>query len=372
MKKIGLFIAPILLAACSQQPAPEQTTQSTPEPSGTVRVLSDRTETHLKPLFDLFEENTGSKVEAVYSKSGMLSRLQAQPTESDIVISSTAEVMETARTENLLQAFDAKVVEGVADSFVDPDRMYAITSYRPRSFFYSRERVKPEELSTYMALTDPKWKGRVSIRSGYHPYNMSLFCQMVEAYGPEKTRTFLAGLKANLARTPQGNDRAQVEAIYNGIADVSIGNSYYMPLMLERDDQRPWGEATEVFFPNQKEDGAFVMCSAAGLTSLITPALSIDTIASGAALSIARSRSSLSLRSCSDCLCLVTSRPTAITPIGWLDSSKSREEFQLRTRREPSREMISFSYSRVCSPASSRRMLSATTSRIPTGRNLSR
>lgn len=264
MKFALILTVSLLLVGCSQQETSEQ--PATAKPS-VVRVLSDRTETHLKPLFDLFKQNSGIKVEAVYADKGMLSRLQTQPTEADLIISSTAEIMEIARKEGLLKPFDASVVEGVSDSFVDPDRMYAITSYRPRSIFYSRERVKPEELSTYMTLTDPKWKGRVSIRSGYHPYNMSLLCQMMEAYGPDKTKAFLAGLKANLARKPQGNDRAQVEAIYNGIADVSIGNSYYMPLMLERDDQRAWGEATEVFFPNQKEEGAFVMRSAAGLTT---------------------------------------------------------------------------------------------------------
>jgi iron(III) transport system substrate-binding protein len=235
--------------------------------AGTVRVITDRTETHLKPLFALFEKNTGIKVEAVYVDKGMMARLETRPTEADLVISSTAENLEMARKKNLLQPFTSEAISKLDKAFVDPDKMYVITSYRPRTLFYHKDRVQPEELSTYMALTDEKWKGRVSIRSGYHPYNMSLFCQMAEAEGLEKTEAFLKGLKANLARTPQGNDRAQVKAIFDGDADVSIGNAYYMGLMLGRDDQRPWGEATRVFFPNQEAGGAFVMRSAAGLTT---------------------------------------------------------------------------------------------------------
>lgn len=232
-----------------------------------VRVITDRTETHLLPVFHLFEQNTGIDIEAVYVDKGVLPRLRSRPEEADLVISSTAKQLEIARKEGLLQPFSSSALERLDSDFLDPDRMYVITSYRPRVIFFSSERVDVDDLSTYSALADPTWEGRVALRSGYHPYNMSLFSQMAEAEGLEAVRSFITGLKASLARSPQGNDRAQVQAIYEGKADVSIGNAYYMGLMRAREDQQAWAEASEVFFPNQAEGGAYVMRSAAALTS---------------------------------------------------------------------------------------------------------
>lgn len=232
----------------------------------TVRVITDRTESHLKPLFDRFEKDTGIAVHAVYVDKGLMPRLEAQPTEADLVISKTAGNLERARRGGLLQAYDASVVEGLPEQFVDPDHMYVITSYRARGLYVSRERVDVADLDTYADLSKPEWKGKVAIRSGYHDYNVSLFCQMAEAEGIDAVRSFITGLKGNLARTPTGNDRAQVRAIYEGIADVSIGNSYYMGLMMARDDQRPWGLATDYVFPNQNGAGTYVLRAAAGLT----------------------------------------------------------------------------------------------------------
>jgi iron(III) transport system substrate-binding protein len=235
--------------------------------AGTVRVITDRTETHLEPLFALFEKNNPDiKVETVYVDKGLMARLETRPTESDLVISSTAENLEMARKNNLLQPFKSQILMTVDEHFRDPDSHYVITSYRPRGLFISKKDVDPAAIATYMDLTKPEWKGKVLIRSGYHSYNLSLFCQMAEAYGLEKTKAFLAGLKANLARTPTGNDRGQVQAIYEGKGQVSIGNSYYMGIMRSRDDQRAWADATEVIFPDQELGGTFVMQSAAGLT----------------------------------------------------------------------------------------------------------
>jgi len=105
------------------------------------------------------------------------------------------------------------------------------------------------------------------VRSGYHEYNLSLFSQMAADQGLDAARAFITGLHANLARVPNGNDRAQVRAIYEGECDLSLGNSYYMPIMLSNPDQRPWGEATYVIFPNQDQGGAYVMRGGAGLTT---------------------------------------------------------------------------------------------------------
>lgn len=234
----------------------------------TIRVITDRTESHLAPLFKHFEDTTGIDIEAVYVDKGLLPRLKARPTEADVVITKTLENMERARREELLQPFDSDVLESLDDPFRDSDNAYFTVSYRARGLYISNDpnRVKPAELKDYMDLTDPQFRGRIAIRSGYHDYNISLFCQMAEAHGLDKTRTFIEGLKANLCRKPIGNDRAQIKAIHDGKADISIGNSYYYAIMLGRDDQRSWAKAVHYIFPNQEDRGTFVMRSGAGLT----------------------------------------------------------------------------------------------------------
>lgn len=237
-----------------------------PASAGEIRIITDRTPSHLQPLFDYYEKVSGDSIKAVFMDKGMLERLETRPGEADLVITSTSQVLEEAKGKGLLKKYKSKVLEGLPAQFQEKDRMYFIPSYRARVIYYSKDRVKPEELSTYMDLASPKWKGKLAIRSGYHRYNLSLFCQMAEAYGMEKTKAFIKGLHDNLCQTPKGNDRNQVRAIYEGEADVAIANSYYMGIMLSREDQRAWALSANVFFPDQNEKGAFVLRSAAGLT----------------------------------------------------------------------------------------------------------
>ncbi len=232
-----------------------------------LKVLTDRTESHLVPIFKAFEKATGITVKAVFLEKGLLARLQSRPTEADLVITKDADLLELARGKNLLQPFASPAVEkAVPARFRDPKSMYFSDSYRARVLFYSRDRVKPEDLSSYAALVEKRWKGRICIRSGYHDYNLSLFGQMFAAYGKERARRLIAGLRANLARTPTGSDRDQARAIHEKKCDVAIANSYYMGIMLSSKEQRPWGEATRVFFPDQAAGGTFILRSGLALT----------------------------------------------------------------------------------------------------------
>ena len=233
-----------------------------------LKIITDRTETHLQALFDYYTKTTGVKITAVFLESGLLSRLQARPTEADIVITNTLNNLEKAKQEGLLQPFASSLItKNVKADFRDPDNNYFTTSYRARAIYYSKDRIKASELSTYQDLASPKWKGRVCIRSGYHEYNLCFFSQMAVTEGLEKTREFIIGLHENLARTPAGNDREQVRMIYEGKCDVAIVNSYYMGIMLSNEDQKAWGLSAKVFFPNQNEKGSYILCSGAGLTT---------------------------------------------------------------------------------------------------------
>jgi iron(III) transport system substrate-binding protein len=232
-----------------------------------LRVLSDRTESHLAPLVARFEAQAGVEVRVLYLDKGLVSRLEARPTEADIVITKDADLLEVAKQKGLLRPHGSERVRAaVPGGFRDAQDHYFSDSYRARAIFYAAARVKPEELSTYEALADKKWRGRVCIRSGYHDYNLSLFGQLAATLGEERTRAFIRGLAANLARTPSGNDRDQARAIFERKCDVAIANSYYMGIMLSSRDQKGWGQACRVFFPNQQEGGTLVLRSGVALT----------------------------------------------------------------------------------------------------------
>jgi len=257
---VTLFAA----AACAAAPA-------SAAPKGEIRVITDRTESNLAPIFAAFTKATGIAVKAVYLDQGLIARLQSRPREADVVITKHADLLELAKQKKLLQPFSSeKIVKAVPAGFRDADGVYFSDSYRARVIYYSKDRVKPAQLSTYEDLGSPKWKGRVCIRSGYHDYNLSLFGQMMEAMGAERTRAFVKKLAANLARPPTGSDRDQARAIMEKKCDVAIANSYYLGIMLSSKDQRPWGEATRVFFPSQSEGGTFILRSGLALTTAKT------------------------------------------------------------------------------------------------------
>lgn len=233
-----------------------------------IRVLTDRTESNLAPIFKAFEKATGNTVKAVYLDQGLVSRLESRPTEADVVITKDADLLEIAKHKGLLQPLSSKKIEkAVPAEYRDKDGMYFTDSYRARVIFYSKDRVKPGELSTYEDLGLGKWKGRVCIRSGYHDYNLNLFGQMLVTMGAERTRAFLEKLSANLAITPSGSDRDQVKAIYEKKCDVAVANSYYMGIMLSSPDQRDWGLAASVFFPDQDSGGTYILRSGLALTT---------------------------------------------------------------------------------------------------------
>lgn len=233
----------------------------------TLRVITDRTESNVAPIFAAYTKATGVTIEPVYLEKGLISRLESRPTEADVVITRDADLLELARTKGLLQPFASKRIEQVVPAeYRDPSGTYFTDSFRARAIFYSKERVRPDELSTYEDLGAERWKGRVCIRSGYHDYNLNFFGQYLVKNGPERTREFLERLKANLAAAPSGNDRDQAKAIFEDRCDLAVMNSYYMGIMLSTPDQRPWGLATRVFFPDQQGCGSFVLRSGLALT----------------------------------------------------------------------------------------------------------
>ncbi len=243
-----------------------------PASAGEVNLYSSRQPFLIEPLLDSFTKETGIKVNMVYLKKGMQERLKAEG------LNSPADAILTADIGRLHNHANAGLLQPVTSSLLDanipvqyrhPDGLWYGLTVRARVIFVHKERVKPGEVTSYEDLADAKLKGRVCTRSGKHVYNVSLLASIIEAKGKEAAADWARGLKANLARRPQGNDRAQVKAVFEGECDVALGNTYYMGKMAANEKepvQKKWAAAVRIIFPNQDGRGTHVNISGAGVT----------------------------------------------------------------------------------------------------------
>ncbi len=237
-----------------------------------VNLYSSRQPFLMKPLLKAFTEETGVKVNMVYLKKGMLERLKSEGANSpaDLILVSDIGNLHNHDKAGLLQPVVSNTLNNnVPVQYRHPDGNWFGLTARARVIYASKARVKPGEVTTYEDLADPKMKGRVCIRSGKHIYNVSLLASIVVAKGTDGAKAWAKGLKANLARKPQGNDRAQVKAVFEGECDVAVGNTYYMGKMAtnKKDPvQKEWAKAVNIIFPNQNDRGTHVNVSGAGVT----------------------------------------------------------------------------------------------------------
>ncbi len=236
---------------------------------GALSLYSSRQEFLIAPLLERYEEVSGVRVEAVFIKKGILERLKAEGRNSpaDVVLTTDVASLAAMAEAGVLQPLrSATVLANVPARFRGEDDLWFGLTTRARAIFYAKDRVDPSELSSYENLTDPKWRGRICMRSGHHDYNRALLASVVAHAGEAAAEAWLRGLKANLARKPQGNERAQIRAIAEGVCDVALGNTYYMGKMKENPEQRAWAEAVAIFFPNQSGRGTHVNISGVAVT----------------------------------------------------------------------------------------------------------
>ncbi len=243
-----------------------------PASAGEVNLYSSRQPFLIEPLLDAFTKETGIKVNMVYLKKGMLERLKAEGLNSpaDAILTADIGRLHNHAKTGLLQPVTSSLLDAnVPAQYRHPDGLWYGLTVRARVIFVHKERVKPGEVTSYEDLADPRMKGRVCTRSGKHAYNVSLLASIIEAKGKAAAADWARGLKANLARRPQGNDRAQVKAVFEGECDVALGNTYYMGKMATNEKepvQKKWAAAVRIIFPNQDGRGAHVNISGAGVT----------------------------------------------------------------------------------------------------------
>jgi iron(III) transport system substrate-binding protein len=234
-----------------------------------VNVYSYRQPFLVKPLFDAFTEETGIPVNVVFAKKGLLERLKREGANSSADLLLTVDIgrLNDAVEANLVQPVDsATLAANVPAQYRHPQGLWYGLTTRARIIIASKERVKPGEITTYEDLADPKWKGRICTRSAKHVYMVALTAAMIAHHGTEAAEQWLRGVKANLARKPQGNDRAQAKAIKEGACDLALINTYYIGKMLKQADQVAWAAAVNIVFPNQQNRGTHVNISGVALT----------------------------------------------------------------------------------------------------------
>lgn len=245
---------------------------ATPLFSSEINIYTHRHYATDKKLNALFTKETGIKVKIVKGKSSQLLKrleIEGEYSPADILITVDAGRLQIAKTKGLLQAISSKKLNNNIPSHLrDPDGMWYALTKRARVIVYSKDRVNPKELSTYEDLINPKWEGKIAIRSSNNVYNQSLLASLI-AHNKEKEATKWAkGMVKNFARKPKGNDRDQAKAIAAGIADIAVMNTYYIGRMANSKDpaEQDVTQKIGVFFPNQKGRGTHVNISGAGVT----------------------------------------------------------------------------------------------------------
>jgi iron(III) transport system substrate-binding protein len=234
-----------------------------------VNVYSYRQPELLQPLVDAFEAETGIKANVLFAKNGLVDRLNSEGENSPADVLLTVDVgnLDAMKQAGIWQPLPKEITANVPVEFVDPDGAWTALSLRARVFYVSKDRVSDEELS-YADLADPKWKGKVCTRSGQHSYTIGLVASQIANNGEEATKTWLEGVRDNLSRKPTGNDRAQVQAIFSGECDISIGNTYYMGKMQTNEkepEQKDWAASVRLVFPDAAANKTHVNISGAGL-----------------------------------------------------------------------------------------------------------
>lgn len=237
-----------------------------------VNIYSSRQENLIRPVLERFTKETGVKVNLVSGNDDALIerlRIEGANSPADLLLTADAGRLHRAKTQNLLQPVQSETLENAIPAHLrDADGHWFGLSQRARPILYVKGEVDPKELSSYADLADPRWKGRICIRSSSNIYNQSLTAALLEHWGAERTEQWARGLVANFARPPAGGDRDQINAAAAGICDIVVANTYYLGGMLNSSDarERAAAEKMAVFWPDQDGNGVHVNISGGGVT----------------------------------------------------------------------------------------------------------
>lgn len=239
---------------------------------GEVNVYSSRQEQLIKPILDKFTAASGIKVNLVTGKDDALIerlKLEGENSPADLLLTADAGRLSRAKDLGLSQAVESETLKAsIPENLRDPENQWFGLTYRARPIFYVKEKIKPEDLSTYADLADPKWKGKICVRSSDNIYNQSMLASMIASQGTETATKWAEGLVKNFARPPEGGDRDQLKAAAAGMCDLAISNTYYYGQMLasEAPEDKAAAEKMAIFWPDQGEQGRGTHINVSGAT----------------------------------------------------------------------------------------------------------
>src|SRR5690554_2917147 len=207
------------------------------------QVVNVYTHRHYEPdqnIFKMFEEKTGIQVKVINASADELiqkMKMEGKQSPADVLITVDAGRLSRAKEEGLLQSIESDILEKAIPSHLqDVDNQWFGLTKRARIIAYAKDRVKPEELTSYEDLVSERWKGKILVRSSSNIYNQSLMASIIANDGEEGAKKWAEGIVANMARSPKGSDRDQVKAVVAGEGDIAIVNSYYIGKMLNSPD----------------------------------------------------------------------------------------------------------------------------------------
>ncbi len=237
-----------------------------------LNIYSHRQPFLIEPFLEAFTKSTGIETKVLYSSKGLAQRLKSEGRNSpaDVVLTVDIARLSVYHKFGLLAETNSqKLTDNIPQNLRSPDNTWFALSKRSRVIVTSKERVAQGEIKRIEDLADPRWKGRVCTRPGSHVYNRALLASMIAHHGAEDAEKWAKELVSNFARRPQGNDRAQVKAIFEGVCDVAIINNYYFGKLKfsEEPDQRAWARSMNLVYPNQgsEDRGAHMNVSGGGV-----------------------------------------------------------------------------------------------------------
>lgn len=257
----------LLLNSCSSSSNKEKFQETQQE----INVYTHRHYAPDKELFAQFEKELDIKVNVVNANADELilkMENEGEKSPADVLITVDAGRLERAKEKNLLQPINSEVLtSNVPKHLRDVDGHWFGLTKRSRVIVYAKDRVTKDQLSTYEALTEDQWMGKILIRSSGNIYNQSLMASMIANLGEEVAAQWAAGILKNMARSPKGSDRDQMKAVAAGVGDLAIVNTYYVGKLLNSPDslERRVGQQMGIFFPNQEGRGAHINVSGAGV-----------------------------------------------------------------------------------------------------------
>lgn len=251
----------LLLSGCSKETHSE------------INIYSARKEALIKPMLDDFQQQTGIKINLLTGNAdALIERLKSEGKDSpaDLLITVDAGRLYRAQEMGLTKPVNSSILDqAIPQNLREPNGHWFGLSLRARPIMYAKDRISPEQLSTYEGLSNDSWINRICIRSSSNIYNQSLIASMIASSNESNVESWAKGFVSNFARQPVGGDRDQIKAVASGQCDIAIANTYYLFGMLNSNDdaERQAAKKIAIFWPNQKGRGVHVNISGIALTN---------------------------------------------------------------------------------------------------------